>query len=177
MSFVRFMCGAGIYQLVKIKLWFLWRAKKMPGFNHRPSLVGFYYYSCGKCPGCNHICQMESERGKFLGRVAASTEGERRSLQYFITFNVTFLLRSEQTPLHISPEVEFYIRVLLWMKIPRFNLWPDADWEQSGAKTGHDAKLTEDRSVLVPPKWCLRRCRWRRSSISFSDRFPLINGG
>lgn len=33
MSFLRFMCGAGIYQLVKIKLWLLWRGKKMLEFN------------------------------------------------------------------------------------------------------------------------------------------------
>lgn len=50
MSFLRFMCEAGIYQLVKIKLWLLWRGKKMLEFNQSdcsgfdslgPSLVGF----------------------------------------------------------------------------------------------------------------------------------------
>ena len=73
MSFLRFMCGAGIYQLVKIKLWLLWRGKKMLEFNQSDCsggsgggfdsqglrVFGGFSSSCGNGPGCNQTCQME----------------------------------------------------------------------------------------------------------------------
>lgn len=105
MSFLRFMCTAGIYQLVKIKLWLLWRGKKMLEFNQSdcgggsfdspgPSLVDFFFIFI--------IIRVEtvqvvirSAKWNYNPENSQFQQGERRSLQYFITFNVTFLLPFE----------------------------------------------------------------------------------
>lgn len=96
MSSLRFMCGAGIYQLVKIKLWLLWRGKKMLEFNQSdcggfdspgPSLVGFIPVETVQVvitsAKWNYNPENSSARSLFQ-------QGGKRSLQYFITFNVTF---------------------------------------------------------------------------------------